>query len=133
MSIGQLVSWVAFLASLAAGLSFLAEWLQPEEGLAMMGWTIIGVIVINAVFAFFQEYRTEHALRTLQHLLPSQSWVLRLGQPQEVSREQLVPGDILLLEEGERTENSTPKVKNAASTQNKKCGINREDMAVPDI
>ena len=98
----QFTHFLAILLWIAAGLSFLAEWLQPEEGLAMMGWTIIGVIVINAVFAFFQEYRTEHALRTLQHLLPSQSWVLRLGQPQQVSREQLVPGDILLLEEGEQ-------------------------------
>jgi sodium/potassium-transporting ATPase subunit alpha len=99
---GQLTHFLAILLWIAAGLSFLADWLQPEEGVAMMGWTIIGVIVINAVFAFFQEYRTEHALRTLQRLLPSQSWVLRLGQPQQVPREQLVPGDLLLLEEGEQ-------------------------------
>ncbi len=100
--VGQFTHFLAILLWIAAGLSFLAEWLQPEEGVAMMGWTIIGVIVINAVFAFFQEYRTERALRTLQRLLPSQSWVLRLGQPQQVPREQLVPGDVLLLEEGEQ-------------------------------
>jgi sodium/potassium-transporting ATPase subunit alpha len=100
--VGQFTHFLAILLWIAAGLSFLAEWLQPEEGVAMMGWTIIGVIVVNAVFAFFQEYRTEHALRTLQRFLPSQSWVLRLGQPQQVLREQLVPGDLLLLEEGEQ-------------------------------
>ena len=98
----QFTHFLAILLWIAAGLSFLAEWLQPEAGVAMMGWTIIGVIVINAVFAFFQEYRTERALRTLQRFLPSQSWILRLGPPQQVPREQLVPGDVLLLEEGEQ-------------------------------
>jgi sodium/potassium-transporting ATPase subunit alpha len=99
---GQLTHFLAILLWIAAGLSFLAEWLQPEEGPAMMGWTIIGVIFVNAVFAFSQEYRTERAVRSLQRFLPPQSWVLRLGQPQQIPREQLVPGDVLLLEEGEQ-------------------------------
>ena len=98
----QLTHFLAILLWIAAGLSFLAEWLQPEEGLGMMGWTIIGVIFVNAIFAFSQEYRTERAVRSLQRFLPPQSWVLRLGQPQQIPREQLVPGDLLLLEEGEQ-------------------------------
>ncbi len=99
---GQLTHFLAILLWIAAGLSFLADWLKPEEGLAMMGWTIIGVIFVNATFAFSQEYRTERAVRSLQRFLPPQSWVLRQGQPQQTPREQLVPGDLLLLEEGEQ-------------------------------
>ena len=98
----QFTHFLAILLWIAAGLSFLTEYLQPGEGVAMMGWVIIGVIVINAVFAFFQEYKAERAARTLHRLLPANAWVMRAGQPQEVPREALVPGDILLLEEGEQ-------------------------------
>ncbi len=98
----QFTHFLAILLWIAAGLSFLTEFLQPGEGVAMMGWVIIGVIVINAVFAFFQEYKAERAVQALHRLLPSKAWVLRAGQPQEVPRASLVPGDVLLLEEGEQ-------------------------------
>jgi sodium/potassium-transporting ATPase subunit alpha len=98
----QFSHFLAILLWIAAGLSFLAEGLKPGEGMATLGWAILGVILINAVFAFVQEYKAERAVQALRRLLPATAWVLRSGHAQQVPRRELVPGDVLLLEEGEQ-------------------------------
>jgi len=94
--------FLAILLWIAAGLSFVADFMRPGEGMATLGWAILGVIIINAVFAFFQEYKAEHAVQALRRLLPSKAWVTRGGQSVEATRSEIVPGDVLILEEGER-------------------------------
>ncbi len=98
----QFTHFLAILLWIAAGLAFLAESMKPGEGMVTLGWAILGVIVINAVFAFFQEYKAERAVHALHRLLPARAWVMRSGQPQDVSRSEIVPGDVLLIEEGEQ-------------------------------
>ncbi|MCS6896702.1 MAG: cation-transporting P-type ATPase [Nitrospira sp.] len=94
--------FLAVLLWVAAGLSFTADFMHPGEGMATLGWAIIGVIVINAAFAFVQEYKAERTFAALRRLLPNKAWVMRGGRPVEVDRRDLVPGDVLILEEGER-------------------------------
>jgi sodium/potassium-transporting ATPase subunit alpha len=94
--------FLAILLWIAAGLSFAAEFMKPGEGMATLGWAILGVIVINAGFAFFQEYKAERAVQALHRLLPDKVWVWRGGQSVEISCRDIVPGDVLILEEGER-------------------------------
>ena len=94
--------FLAILLWVAAGLAFAADFMKPGEGMATLGWAILGVIVINAVFAFLQEYKAERAVQALHRLLPDNAWVTRSGQSIEVPRSELVPGDVLLLEEGGR-------------------------------
>ena len=48
-------------------------------GLPELGWAIFAVIVINAVFSFWQEYRAEKATEALKRLIPRQSKVIRDG------------------------------------------------------
>jgi sodium/potassium-transporting ATPase subunit alpha len=98
----QFTHFLAILLWIAAALSFLAETLKPGEGMATLGWAILGVIAINALFTFIQEYKAERAVQALHRLLPATAWVVRSGQPQKIPREHLVPGDLLLLEEGEQ-------------------------------
>ncbi|MEW6246336.1 MAG: cation-transporting P-type ATPase [Nitrospirota bacterium] len=98
----QFTHFLAVLLWIAAGLAFLAEWMKPGEGMATLGWAIVGVIAINAAFAFFQEYKAERAVQALHRLLPAKAWIARAGQPFEAPRREIVPGDILLLEEGEQ-------------------------------
>jgi Ca2+-transporting ATPase len=59
------------------------------------------VNVINGVFSFWQEYRAERAIRVLRQLIPSYANVLRDGERQRILAEELVPGDIILLAEGD--------------------------------
>ncbi|MGH9650101.1 MAG: cation-translocating P-type ATPase, partial [Terriglobales bacterium] len=70
--------------------------------MATLGWAILGVILINAMFSFVQEYKAERAVQALHRLLPATVWVVRAGHPQQIPRGELVPGDLLLLEEGEQ-------------------------------
>ena len=46
----------------AAGLAFLAEWFDPGQGMARIGYAVIVVILVSGVFSFWQEYRVEQTL-----------------------------------------------------------------------
>jgi calcium-translocating P-type ATPase len=86
---------LALLLWLAAALAFGA-------GLRVIGAAILAVIVLNAFFAFFQEQQAEKAVEALRRYLPQQATVRRDGRRQVVDACDLVPGDVLLIEEGER-------------------------------
>jgi P-type Ca2+ transporter type 2C len=66
-----------------------------------LGWAIWTVVVINAVFSFWQEYKAERATDALKRLLPSYARVLRDSEERRILAEELVPGDVLLLTEGD--------------------------------
>ncbi len=91
----------ALILWLAAGLAFYAEWNDPGKGMATLGLAIIGVIFVNGVFSFWQEYRAEMALAALRNLLPRQVTALREGRAERLPAEHLVPGDVVLLEAGD--------------------------------
>jgi P-type Ca2+ transporter type 2C len=59
------------------------------------------VNVINGIFSFWQEYKAERATEALRRLLPDHARVLRDGQEQRILAEELVPGDVVLLAEGD--------------------------------
>lgn len=60
------------------------------------------VNVINGVFSFWQEYRAEKATKALRQMLPHYVTVLRDGEQQRILAELLVPGDVMVLCEGDR-------------------------------
>jgi len=70
---------------------------MPELAIAV--WL---VNIINGAFSFWQEFRAEKATDALKKLLPTFSRVLRDGVEQKILAEELVPGDIVLLAEGEK-------------------------------
>jgi Ca2+-transporting ATPase len=63
---------------------------------------IFGVIVFNGALGFYQEFRAEKALDALRAMLPSLCRVRRDGTKHEVPAADLVPGDVVLLEAGDR-------------------------------
>jgi Ca2+-transporting ATPase len=85
---------MALLLWIGGLIAFIAQ--LPQLGLAI--WA---VIVINGVFSFWQEYRAEQATAALRRILPSYARVLREGQEQRILAAELVPGDIMLLAEGD--------------------------------
>lgn len=64
--------------------------------------TIGIIVVLNAVVGFFQEYRAERALEAMREMTAPKARVLRDGDLKTISAIEVVPGDILLLEEGDR-------------------------------
>ncbi len=97
----EFVHFFAIILWIAAALAFFAEWRQPGEGMATLGFAIIGVILINGVFSFWQAYRAEQALAALKKLLPNVVKVLRTGAVRQLPAAELVPGDVILLEAGD--------------------------------
>jgi Ca2+-transporting ATPase len=81
--------WVAGI------LAFISQ--TPE-----LGWAIWAVIWINAIFSFWQEYQAEKALSALKKILPSQAKVFRDGKLCIIAARELVSGDVMQLEEGDK-------------------------------
>lgn len=98
----QFVHFFALVLWVGAGMAFFAESRQPGQGMAALGWAIIGVIIVNGVFSFWQVYRAERAAQALQKLLPQTVKLRRDGSVRHGTPRQLVPGDVILLEGGDR-------------------------------
>ena len=90
------------LLIIASALSFFSGWVYNDAGSIQMGLAILSVVVLNAFFSLFQEYRAERAVQAIARLVPSNAKALRDGQEKEVNIADIVPGDMLVLEEGDR-------------------------------
>lgn len=86
------IVWTLIVAAFIAG--FLGEWIDA---------TAISVIVIlNALLGFFQEFRAEKSLAALRKMATPFSKVVRDGELQTLPSEKIVPGDLVLIEAGDR-------------------------------
>lgn len=74
--------------------AFLREWIDTS--------VIAAAVVVNTAIGFIQEYKANRALEHLRSLIQPQASVIRDGQEQEISAQQLVPGDILVLRTGDQ-------------------------------
>ena len=108
-----------------------------------------GIVLLNSLLGFFQEYRAERALEALRMMITLKAKVLRNGKKEEINSVELVPGDILLLSEGDKipadgriveeyelqtqeavlTGESTP-IEKHSSTVSEKAGIADQDNMI---
>ncbi|MEQ7127231.1 cation-transporting P-type ATPase [Actinopolymorpha sp. B11F2] len=91
----QFVHPLALLLWVASLLAFVA-------GTPVLGWAIIAVIVLNALLAFVQEQQAERAVEALVAYLPQEATAVRDGVRQVVPAATLVPGDVVIIDEGDR-------------------------------
>lgn len=84
---------------------------------------ILAVVILNAVFGVFQESKAENAIDSLKEMSAPMATVLRNNQPMSIKSEDIVPGDIVLLEAGDvvpadvrLTEANSLKIEEAALT-----------------
>ncbi len=78
----------------ALGTALLGHWVDTG--------VILGVVVINTIIGFVQEGKAERALESIRQMLSPRAVVLRSGQQQTIAAEELVPGDVVLLNAGDR-------------------------------
>ncbi|BDY12519.1 HAD-IC family P-type ATPase [Hydrogenimonas cancrithermarum] len=64
--------------------------------------TILAIVILNGILGFVQEFKAEKAIEALQKMLSPRCKVLRDGKEAEIDAAMLVPGDIVLLEIGDR-------------------------------
>ena len=93
--VGELVHFFALMLWVAGVLAVIG-------GMPQLGIAIFGVILINAVFSFVQENRADKAAERLRALLPTRVTVRRDGRAQTVDAADVVLGDRLLVEGGDR-------------------------------
>jgi len=63
---------------------------------------IFGVVILNALLGFIQEGKAEKALESIRNMLSAEARTVRGGETRMIAAEQLVPGDIVLLESGDK-------------------------------
>src|SRR5262245_7017899 len=79
-----------------------AGFVKLMVGLWLDAAIILGVVIINALLGFIQEGKAEKALDSIRNMLSADARALRDGETRMVPAEDLVPGDIVLLESGDR-------------------------------
>jgi potassium/sodium efflux P-type ATPase len=85
---------MAILLWIGGLVGFIAQ--QPQLGIAI--WM---VNIINGLFSFWQEFKAERATEALRRMLPTYARVLRDNEERRIPAEELVPGDVMLLAEGD--------------------------------
>jgi calcium-translocating P-type ATPase len=91
----QFTQPLALLLWAAAALSF-------AIGNSVIGIAVLLVILLNATMALIQEFQAERAVQALSAYLPQRATAIRDGRPLNLDASELVPGDLIVLEEGER-------------------------------
>ncbi|QBQ55870.1 HAD-IC family P-type ATPase [Nitrosococcus wardiae] len=74
--------------------AFLQHWVDT--------WVILGVVFVNAIIGFIQEGKAEKSLEAIRGMLSPSASVVRNGQRYNIAAEELVPGDVVLLEAGDK-------------------------------
>ncbi|MFE7607012.1 cation-translocating P-type ATPase [Streptomyces celluloflavus] len=83
-------------------LLWLAAVLLAAVGSNVVAAAVVLIIFLNAAFAFIQEVHAEHAVEALAAYIPQRAKAQRDGVPREVEATELVPGDIIVIEAGDR-------------------------------
>jgi sodium/potassium-transporting ATPase subunit alpha len=97
----EFTHFFAVILWVAATLAAYAGTRDPGQGMGTLAVAIVGVILVNGIFSFWQAYRADRALAALERLLPHRVKVFREGQIELRPANDLVPGDMVALEAGD--------------------------------
>ena len=96
----QFTSILVIILIIAA---IVSAYMATLEGEPMTdAWVILIIVILNGILGFVQEYRAEQAVEALKAMVSPQVLVLRAGKEKNIDSKELVPGDVILLEAGNR-------------------------------
>ncbi|MBO1074678.1 cation-translocating P-type ATPase [Roseomonas marmotae] len=133
-------SWRKFLAQfqdvlvilllVAALVSAGLWWLEPETSLPYEAIAILAIVLLNALMGYIQQARAEQALAALRQMSAAQAKVIRDGVQQGIPAADLVPGDLIVIEEGDTIPADARMVQSAA-LQVAEAALTGESLPVP--
>ncbi len=94
--------FVSHLRDLFGILLLFAAFLSYISGTPQLALIILGVVFLNIFVSMFQESRAEKAIETLKSWMPEYAKVIRDGELKRIFVREIVPGDVVFLEEGDR-------------------------------
>ena len=99
--LAQFADPLIYLLLVATVVSVIAWALEGAQGLPIEGIVIAAIVVANGVLGFLQERSAERAVEALQRMAAPTAHVVRDGRDERVAAEDVVPGDILVIEVGD--------------------------------
>jgi magnesium-transporting ATPase (P-type) len=99
---GPLMRFLAQLNNILVYVLLAAGFVKLMVGLWLDAAVILGVVIINALLGFIQEGKAEKALDSIRNMLSAEARTVRGGNTRLIPAEELVPGDVVLLESGDR-------------------------------
>ncbi len=114
------IIWVLIAAAIVSGLM----------GELVDTLAIVGIVILNAVLGFIQEYRAEKALAALRRMASPSSKVLRDGALQIIPSARIVPGDIVEIEAGDHVPADCRLVSQTANFSAEEASLTGESMPV---
>ena len=98
----EFVALFPLLLLAAAALAFFAEALSPDEGYGLIGFALAGVVLLNALVSFFQNYKVEKLMLSFLDYIPKSVVLQRDGEEVLLPAEAVVPGDVMQVQEGDK-------------------------------
>jgi Ca2+-transporting ATPase len=129
---------LVILLLVATAVSFVAWLVERESAVPYEAIVIVSVVLLNAVMGYIQESRAESALGALQKMAAAQAHVVRDGAQRAIEATLVVPGDVLVVEEGDtisadaRVIRSTALQTAEASLTGESLPVTKDTGAIPD-
>jgi magnesium-transporting ATPase (P-type) len=99
--LGQFVDPLIFLLIAAVAVSLIAWAFEGADSVPYDAVVIAAILLLNGLLGFVQQLRAEQAVAALQRMAAATATVLREGREQRIAAAEIVPGDVLLLAEGD--------------------------------
>ncbi|MCC6175412.1 MAG: cation-translocating P-type ATPase [Chloroflexi bacterium] len=128
--LAQFQDTLVILLLLATVVSAIVWLYERDTPLPYEALTILAIVLLNGVLGYVQEARAERAVAALKAMTANEAGVIRDGERQRVPATDLVPGDLILLEEGD-TVPSDARVLRSTSLQTAEAALTGESNPIP--
>ncbi len=99
----SLLLWIgAIMCFIAFAIDKSANGEEASADNAYLGGVLVAVVIITALFTFYQEAKSEAIMESFQKMVPQEANVIRDGKARSIPAREIVPGDIVLVEKGDR-------------------------------